>query len=140
MVTEAQRGKALLAALVNYVLWGGWLGFSSRFHTIERIGPPLFWTLPVVAGGVAWTLVSTRARHRVPIYRLVLGTAAGLVATAVGVPLAIVAGTLFAFAAFWPLTVIALVLEILLLFSGFALMYACCGTALRVLANEPWTQ
>ena len=140
MLTEAQRRKAFLAALVNYVVWGAWFGPSSEFQTIERIGPPLFWALPPIAAGVAWTLFSARARHRIPIHRVLLAAAAGTAATVLGIPVAILTGTFLAFAAFWPLAFIVLPLGMLLLFGGFAAMRALCEAALRVLENEPWTQ
>jgi phage shock protein PspC (stress-responsive transcriptional regulator) len=83
-------------------------------------------------------VVMLRTPGAMPRARRVLGVVAGMLATSLGFPIAAVTLTLVALSAFWPFVFIAVVLEAIVLFAGFAAMYWLCAQALAARREGSW--
>jgi hypothetical protein len=128
--------KAFLAASATCFIWAGWYLAAYRYPLIERMGALGYWSLPVVAATVGWSLAGISARPPVPFRRRVAGVALGVLASALGFPITLVALVVMIFGMFPILTIFAVAIEILLLGVGFLSIYALCHYAIRRLATS----
>lgn len=66
-MTQHHNGSAAVAASLNYAAWALWLIASSRFQTMEVVGPVAFWSLPIIVAAPVWILLLARVPRGVSL-------------------------------------------------------------------------